>query len=202
MSRELFRVSFDVCAVVGAFVLYSLVTLIIASWVLRRVKSRKPRIVPFAVSGQRNANAWVGERNWQGRDRHWAAILVLLGAPAIVDRAQPFIDIVAHTVDWPGLLLEASTWVKADRLLVQVAYDLRDREGASPASEPAGAPIPVGVRDLVEEVDQPRIDLMVAALNLRRGTCRFEHATRLAMRTGKLSAPSRTRVLSRLRRAG
>lgn len=202
MSRELFRVSFDVCAVVGAVTLYSFLTLVLASLVIRRVKSRRPRIVPSVADGRRPATARVAEQNWQDRDRHWAVILVLLGAPAIAERAEPFVDTVARRVDWPGLLLEASIWAKGDRLLVQVAYDLCDRECAVPASGPTAAPTPVAVRDLLEEVDQPRTDLMLAALNLRRGSCSFDHAMKVALRTGNLSTRSRVRTLSRLRKAG
>lgn len=202
MSREAFSVAWDVCAVVGAVTLYSLFTLVVASLVIGRIKSRRPRIVPGTVGWQRPNSTSMGKLDDQDGDRQWAVILVLLAAPAIADRTQPFVDLVARKVDWPGLLLEASTWVKADRLLVQAAYDLRDRECAGPVSGRAAAPIPVTVHDLLEEVDQPRTDLVVAALNLRRGTCSFEHARKLALRTGKLSAPPRGRVLSRLHKAG
>jgi hypothetical protein len=126
----------------------------------------------------------------------------MLGAPAVADRAQPFVDVVARTVDWPGLLLEASTWSREDRLLAHVAYDLREQGYAAPVTEPAPEPIPVAVRDLIAEIDQPRTDLIVAALNLRRGTCSVEDATKLAARTGNPPPPSRARVLSRLRQAG
>ena len=196
MSRELFRVSVYVCAVVDALMVYSLITMVIASLLIRRVKSRRPRIVPSPVAAHRSASARAGREPYRP-DRQWAVVLVMLGAPAVADRAQPFVDVVARTVDWPRLLLEASTWSKEDRLLVHVAYDLRDQGYAEPAPEP----IPVAVRDLMAEVDQPRTDLIVAALNLRRGTCSLDDATKIAMRTGNAPPPSRPRVPSRLRQA-
>jgi hypothetical protein len=53
--------------------------------------------------------------------------VVLLGAPAVRDRAAPFVDFATHSVDWTALLEQARAWPPDQRMLVQSAYELSAR---------------------------------------------------------------------------
>lgn len=118
------------------------------------------------------------------RDREWAAAVVLLGSPSIAARTTAFVDFAARGIDWHGLRLEASRWDRRERMLVEVAYDLG--EGQHQPADEAVRHAPVTVTDLAIGLDEPDLDLVHAAVDLRRGTC-------------TLGAPGRTRTTRKRR---
>jgi hypothetical protein len=130
-----------VCTVVGAVVLYCAV--IAALWYAlvhagrRRGRAHAERraaarAMPIAASGapvrpERPAGSWDDLPPWLWGDRPWAVAVVLLGAPAVRDRAAPFVDFATHSVDWTALLERARAWPPDQRMLVQSAYELSAR---------------------------------------------------------------------------
>jgi hypothetical protein len=66
---------------------------------------------------------WDELPSWLWPDRPWAVAVVLLDAPAVRDRAAPFVDFDHHAIDWRALLDQSRTWPPDQRLLVQDAYE-------------------------------------------------------------------------------
>src|SRR4051794_21477366 len=104
------------------------------------------------------------------------------GTARIAERTEPYVNLAERQVDWVGLRLEAAHWPRADRVLVDVAHDLTAGFEPGDAAEfyPAER---IALADLVIDLDQPRTDLVQAAVNLRRGACSYRQARRLAERT-------------------
>ena len=130
-----------ICTVVGAVVLYCAV--IAALWYAlvnagrRRGRTHAERraaarATPITASGapvrpERPAGSWDDLPSWLWPDRPWAVAVVLLGAPAVRDRAAPFVDFANRSVDWTALLEQARAWPPDQRRLVQSAYELSAR---------------------------------------------------------------------------
>lgn len=166
------------CTVVGIITLYVIAVGSLCVFVLGRLKSRRPKL-----SGQHGDRRprWPDDSLWVHRDRAWAVVVVLLGAPAIADRTEAFVDVSSRQVDWFGLRVEALSWPREDRVLVHVAHDLTvgsstdDQGGVYPAER-------IALADLVTDLDPSRVDLVQAAVDLRRGARGYRYARRVASR--------------------
>lgn len=164
------------CTVIGAVTLYVIVIGSLCAFVLGHLKARRPRLV-----GQHGDRRWPDASSDGRRDRVWAVVVVLLGAPVIADRTEPFVDLAARRVDWFGLRVEAMRWARQDQILVNVAHDLTvglfaDEQGdVYPAER-------VALADLVTDLDPSRIALVQAAVDLRRGARGYGYARRVAAR--------------------
>ncbi|HEY2218386.1 MAG TPA: hypothetical protein VGH35_03540 [Gaiellaceae bacterium] len=84
-----------------------------------------------------------------------AAVRHLLESPGIAERCRPLL--CADEPDWAALLEEAKTMSGGQRLLVAVAYELWEAEGA------------VGVSLLARGLDRTAFERVVGALRLFRG---------------------------------
>lgn len=93
--------------------------------------------------------------------------MVLLGAPAVAGRTHRRVDFACRTIDWLGLLLDASSWSQDDRL-VATAFDLA-------ASSRDGQPERVGDGHVTLEqllyVDDEVAERVQAAVDVGRGRC-------------------------------
>jgi hypothetical protein len=142
-----------ICMVVGAVVLYCAV--VAALWYAligagrrrgrrhaeRRAAARAMPLAPVAgpdartaapahpsqAEPERPAGSWDDLPPSLSRDRPWAVVVVLLGAPAVRTRAAPFVDLAHRSVDWPALLAESRSWPPDQRALVRGAYELSAR---------------------------------------------------------------------------
>jgi len=123
-----------ICTVVGAFVLYCAVVAALWHGLIRAGRRRgrrqaerlaAARGIPVVEPDGRDwrSRPWDELPSWLWPDRQWAVAVVLLGAPAVRDRAAPFVDFGNHVVDWTALLEESRAWPADQRLLVQTAYD-------------------------------------------------------------------------------
>jgi len=123
-----------ICMVVGAFVLYCAV--IAALWYAfvsaARRRGRGQAASLAAASGipvvqpdgrQWRSRPWDELPSWLWPDRPWAVAVVLLDAPAVRDRAAPFVDFDHHVIDWTALLEESRAWPPDQHRLVQDAYE-------------------------------------------------------------------------------
>lgn len=176
-----------VCTIVGALTLWALATAAVGSWVLRHrpghaaapreaeaiatadatVVEATAHAVPVAEPKAQRARSWSQVPSWVKHDKEWAAAVVLLGSDSIAEQTTPFVDFPARRIDWLGLRLEAAQWPPRDRMLVEVAYDLAyGQHGGAAGVVPH---LPVTVADLVKGLDHPDLDLVHAAVNLRRG---------------------------------
>jgi hypothetical protein len=155
-----------VCTVVGAWVLVAAV--LAGLWAATH---RRPAGEAQGISGrERRAQSWDEVPGWVARDREWAVAVVLLGAPSVAARTDPFVSFADRTIDWPGLLLEASSWAEDDRLLIYTAYDLaaasRDVMGEVFGAEH------VTLQQMVDVDDATAARLQVA-MDVRRGRCDY-----------------------------
>jgi len=164
-----------VCAVVGALTLWTLAAGAVVSIVLRRNRSRSTQRAD-AMSPESNestvhsllnrrARSWAEVPAWVKDDREWAAAVVLLGSDGVATRTEPFVDFGARRIDWVNLRLDAADWAPAERLLVEVAYDLAYAQYEPDSAE---APPHVALADLADLGD-PGFELLHAAVNARRG---------------------------------
>ena len=123
-----------ICTVVGAFVLYCAVVAALWYAVVRagRRRGRRQAERVAAARGipvvepdgrQWRSRPWDELPSWLWPDRSWAVAVVLLDAPAVRDRAAPFVDFDHHVIDWRALLDQSRNWPPDQRLLVQDAYE-------------------------------------------------------------------------------
>jgi len=195
-----------VCTVVGAFVLYSVVAVLVWRAAVALVVRQAPLVCPVAgepvgdASGQgvpglsaggakpaagtavAGWDCWRDDPRWVAQDRGWAATVLLLGAPPIAERSHRHVDLAARRVHWAGLLGDAASWAEPHRLLVLAAYDL---SGA--AEDLRGTPVsrpPVAVLSLHElaTADESTVHRVGAAFELTRGRARY--ATSVAQAGG------------------
>lgn len=157
-----------VCGVVGVATLWTL--LVLAVWVAVVTTAR--RRARRAQAGRRRS--WDDVPTWVAGERCWAVTVVLLSAPMIAHRTHRFVHFDAHEIDWPGLLLEASTWSPRDRLLVGTAYDLCGGSGGF-GSQQVSTGQQVTLRDLVVLAEED-VDRVQAAVDLQLGRCDFQAA--------------------------
>ncbi len=114
---------------------------------------------------ERRAQSWDEVPGWVTRDREWAVAVVLLGAPSVADRTDPYVSFSERTIDWPGLLLAASSWSGDDRLLIYTAYDLAE------VGRVAGEPLAgerVTLKQMADVGEELAARLQVA-MDVRRG---------------------------------
>lgn len=124
--------------VVGVIAVYTIVVGGLCSFAIGRIKKRRPRLTEGAPTGKRVNRAawsWADTSGWVQRDREWAAVVVLLGAPGIADRTESFVDLTTREVDWFGLRVATLEWEQGDRILVNVAHDLTTGTGADEAAD-------------------------------------------------------------------
>lgn len=166
------------CTIVGAWVLVA--GLLGTVWMVFVAHDRRePISVPvdaFASASsaprrrERRAQTWHDVPGWVARDREWAVAVVLLGAPTVADRTHSYVDFPSRSIDWPGMLVAASTWSEEDRLLIYTAYDLasvsRDAKGDRLSGDHVTLQQLVGVGGHVAERLQ-------AAVDVRRGRCDY-----------------------------
>ncbi len=182
MEQSVWHVVETTCAIVGAWVL--LAALVATVWTVVVGRDRGMRLERAALPveevsvasqgadqpGERRAQTWADVPGWVARDREWAVAVVLLGAPTVADGTHPFVDFPSRTIDWPGLLVEASSWAEEDRLLVYTAYDLasdsRDAKGDRLGGDHVTLAQMVGL-------DHDVADRLQAAVDVRRGRCDY-----------------------------
>ncbi len=175
MAQSWWHMLVTVCVIVGAWVLVAAV--LATAWTLF-VTSRRVTNVPLPAETvgssavqprDRRAQTWADVPGWVARDREWAVAVVLLGAPAVADRTHAFVDFADRSIDWPGLLVAASSWPEDDRMLIYTAYDLasdsRDAKGERLGDH-------VTLQQMVG-LDQDVADRLQAALDVRRGRCDY-----------------------------
>lgn len=167
-----------VCTVLGAVLLYTLVVGSLVAVVLQRLKRLRPSVVSPATD--RRALHWPRVPEWVARDRGWAVSVVLLGAPDLAEQTKPYVDFHARRIDWQGLRLEAGTWPRHEQLIVDIAHDLASGGVPSPDDDYPGEPVLVS--DLLVGLDQPHLELVHAAVDLRRGTRTLPQAQQVADR--------------------
>ena len=156
-----------ICTVVGAWVLVA--TVIPGLWSVTH--RRTADAAAAGASGhERRAQSWDEVPGWVARDREWAVAVVLLGAPSVASRTAAFVSFADRTIDWPGLLLEASSWAEDDRLLVYTAFDLAS-ESRDVMGEVFGAEH-VTLQQMVDVDDATAARLQVA-MDVRRGRCDY-----------------------------
>lgn len=130
--------------------------------------------VTAASATERRASTWDQLPDWLARDRPWAITVVLLGAPEIRERTQPFVDFRRRRIDWEGLFDEATAWSPNERLLVTTAYDLSG--GPARSVDPTPAPQPVTLNEVASVLDERNVRRVLVALDLRRGRCELDEA--------------------------
>lgn len=175
--------------VVGALTIYALVAAVVVGWALRRLRGprdEKAARVERGPGADRRATTWADVPSWVIRDREWAAAVILLGSPNLAERTTAFVDFAARRIDWLGLRLEASRWDRRERMLVEVAYDLA--EGQHQPADEAVRHAPVTVTDLAIGLDEPGLNLVHTAVDLRRGACTLD-----ALRPTSTTSRRRTR---------
>lgn len=105
---------------------------------IRSRAAGRPALVPLGAAGpagyagssqplgrvERRAQTWVDVPSWVARDRQWAVAVVLLGSPDIATRTHRYVDFSRRRIAWSGLLAEARSWPRRERLLVYLAQDL------------------------------------------------------------------------------
>jgi len=160
---------------------YCLVVGAVASAIIRGAQRTRPTVQPPTepaaappAAADRRGATWSQLPGWVSRDRAWAAAVVLLGAPDLADKTAPFVDFAARRIDWLGLRLAATAWPRRERLMVDVAHDLTI--DAAPQLDDLYPGEPVTVTDLLTDLDQARVDLVYAAVDVHRGTCSLEHS--------------------------
>ena len=89
----------------------------------------------------------------------YAAVRHLLSAPSIVERTAPHIG--EDDFDWFALHGEGVTMSGGERLLVQIAHELWQAEGA------------VGLREIARRLDRASFQRVVEALAFARGELPF-----------------------------
>jgi hypothetical protein len=168
-----------ICLAVGAFVLYSAVMIALWATVVRAVRGGRATAGPPEArrpdsvrpgGGDRRARSWDELPAWLARDREWAVAVVLLGAPEIRDRTEPFVDFRRRRIDWEMLLAAAARWRPNERLLVASAHELASGPGRpGMAGRPAASMPAVTLADLTLLLDEEEIRRVNAALEVRRG---------------------------------
>lgn len=165
-----------VCMIVGAWVLVA--GLLASVWTVVVPHDRRDRLpapveafaAASSTSKERRAQTWDDVPGWVARDREWAVAVVLLGAPTVADRTHSFVDFPSRSIDWPGLLVAASSWPQDDRLLIYTAYDLasvsRDAKGDRLGGDH------VTLQQLVG-MDEDVAERLQAAVDVRRGRCDY-----------------------------
>ena len=182
-----------VCMVVGAWTL--LAALFAAVWTAlvrgrregtvhdRRTSTggdrRRTAPAAEALGSERRAQSWDEVPGWVTTDREWAVAVVLLGAPAVAERTDPFVSFSERSIDWPGLLLAAASWSEDDRLLIYTAYDLAE------VSRVTGEPL-AGERVTLKQMADVGDDLaarLQVAMDVRRG--RMDYLTAAVQTRGR-----------------
>ncbi len=163
----------------AGLLLYCLIVAALVSFVIRGVQRNRPVIAPPEEEPQeRRGDRWSAVPGWVAGDRDWAVAVVLLGAPDLAERTEPFVDFAARRIDWLGLRLTATSWPRRERLIVDVAHDLAG--GAAPELDEVYPGEPVAISELLGDLDQPHVDLVHAAVDLHRGACTLTYARSVA----------------------
>lgn len=171
------HVAFVLCAAVGACTLVTLsllsLWLVLVERARRRADSAAPaRVVPAqgGVWRERRARTWDDVPGWVSRDREWAVSVVLLGAPAVADRTHVHVDFARRSIDWPGLLMAATSWPDDERLLVYTAFDLAAGSRDAKPDELAGRHVTL---QQILDVNEQVAERVQAAVDVRRGRCDY-----------------------------
>lgn len=90
-----------------------------------------------------------------GWDRQGLAATWILAAPMLNGRVEPWIDLERHEIDFARML--ANGWSHGERLMIMAANDLFNGDQA------------VGLDDLVSTLDDHNLEIVLDAIEIRRG---------------------------------
>ncbi len=163
-----------ICTVVGALALYCALMAAMWAFVMRAARWRTAARAEQRVAAEALAvtdpggrtRSWEDLPSWLWRDRPWAVAVVLLGAPAVRDHTEPYVDFPNRVIDWAGMLDASRGWPRDQRLLVLTAYEMAfDTPGevARAMSEP------VTLQDVIRHLDDDEVERIRVAMQIRRG---------------------------------